>query len=97
MIEIRHNALYTRADLVGMLGPLGIDPDAWIGRIRPVKRFRQAWWGADLIKAIEAAPALGEPEGTEKAGDLMATMPAAGVVEAKRRSAPSSKPADNKP
>jgi hypothetical protein len=70
--------LYTRNDLIEALRPLGIDPDAWVGRIRPVKRFRQAWWGADLIKAIEAAPALGAREVTEGAADLMATMPAAG-------------------
>ena len=45
-----------------MLEPLGIDPDGFIMRIRPVKRFRLAWWGRDLIEAIEKAPALGEKQ-----------------------------------
>ena len=63
MIEMKPNALYTRSDLAEMLKPLGIDPDAWIRRIRPVKRFRQAWWGAYLIRAIEVAPALSEQDG----------------------------------
>ena len=70
MFEIRHNALYTRSDLVEALAPLGIDPDGWIGRIRPAKRFRQAWWGRDLIDAIEAAPALNERPEMKRAANL---------------------------
>ena len=62
MVEIVSNAFYSRADLLALFGPLGIDADAWVARLRPVKRFRKAWWGADLIEAINRAPALIEQE-----------------------------------
>ena len=67
MIEIRPHCLYSRADLVAMLRPLGIDADGFIARLKPVKRFRLAWWGEDLLEAIRNAPALGEVD--EKISD----------------------------
>ena len=60
MIVFQPNALYTRQDLADLLCPIGIDPDAFVKRVRPVKRFRMAWWGGDLIRAIDQAPVLGE-------------------------------------
>lgn len=58
MIEIKPNALYTRADLAEMLGPAGIDPDRFIARLKPRKVFRAVWYERDLLKAMDAAPAL---------------------------------------
>ena len=60
MIRIDPNTLYSRSDLIEMLKPLGIEADGFIARLRPAKRFRLAWWGEDLIEAIQNAPALGE-------------------------------------
>jgi len=60
MIRFDPHSLYSRADLIEMLSPLGIDADAFIARIKPVKRFRPVWWGQDVINAIENAPLLGE-------------------------------------
>jgi len=67
VFEINPNALYSRADLLEGLAALGINADAWLARVRPAKRFRVAWWGADLIEAIGKAPELGEGD----AGELM--------------------------
>ena len=64
MIEIRPHGLYSRSDLDKMLRPLGIDADGWIARLRPVKRFRRAWFGEDLLAAIRKAPAL-DRKGTQ--------------------------------
>lgn len=67
MIEIRPTALYSRADLVDMLSPFGINADSFIARVHPKKRFRLAWWGADLIAAINKAPDLsGDEKGTTR-------------------------------
>lgn len=56
MIEIQPNCLYSRDDLIDMVKPLGIDADGFIARLKPVKRFRLAWWGEDLLEAIRNAP-----------------------------------------
>jgi hypothetical protein len=55
--------LYSRAALIEMLEPLGIDPDAFVARIKPIKRFRMVWYGADLLNAIRIAPELPKPAG----------------------------------
>ena len=62
MIRIDPHSLYSRSDLIEMLEPIGIDADGWVARLKPVKRFRFAWWGEDIIEAIQSAPALGEVE-----------------------------------
>jgi hypothetical protein len=82
MIKFDPHALYSRRDLIQMLEPLGIDPDAWIGRIRPKKRFRQAWFGEDLLEAIRKSPALAEKSGD---GDTTAQPAAAGSRGKRRR------------
>jgi len=56
--EILPNALYSRSDLEHELKPLGIDVDGWLSRIKPVRRFRSAYWGNDLIRAVNEAPAI---------------------------------------
>ena len=60
MIEIRPHCLYSREDLIEILRPLKIDADGFIARLKPVKRFRLAWFGEDLLQAIRDAPELGE-------------------------------------
>lgn len=63
--RIDPTTLYSREDLGELLEPMGIDPDGFIQRVNPSKRFRRAWWGADLIEAIDRAPCLrlgGNPE-----------------------------------
>jgi len=60
MFRIDPTTIYSRRELIEALKPMGINADAWIARIRPIKRFRRGWWGADIIKAIEAAPPLNE-------------------------------------
>ena len=62
MIRIDPHGLYSRSDLDKMLRPIGIDADGWIARLKPVKRFRRAWFGEDLLDAIRNAPALGEAD-----------------------------------
>ena len=64
MFRIDPYTLYSRKDLSDHLKPMGINADAWITRLKPEKRFRLAWWGRDLIEAIEAAPALAEKHET---------------------------------
>lgn len=61
MTRIDPCALYSRADLEAMLKPLGIDPDGFVSRLKPRKRFRLVWFGEDLLEAIRRAPELSEP------------------------------------
>jgi len=66
MIEIKTNCLYSRSDLTDMLEPAGVDVDHFISRLRPRKVFKQLYYGADLLKALDAAPALADrPEARE--------------------------------
>ena len=60
MIEIKRDALYSRADLAKMLRDSGIDVDTFIARLKPRKVFKALYYGADLLKALDAAPALKE-------------------------------------
>jgi hypothetical protein len=69
MIVIHRDALYSRSDLASLLEPLGIDPDTFISRLKPRKVFRSAWWGADLIKAIEQAPSLPQMPPAKNSGN----------------------------
>ena len=73
MVRIDPHSLYSRQDLVELFKPLGIDADGLIVRIKPIKRFRRAWWGADLIQAIEKAPALNEKADDMRPADLPQT------------------------
>ena len=69
MIEFKPTALYSREDLIELMKPFGIDGDGWLAKIRPARRFRRAYWGADLIRAIEETPEIGdtgEPKLAEK-------------------------------
>ena len=45
-----------------MLKPLGINVDYFIAKTKPVRRFRLAYWGKDLIDAMDSAPPLGETD-----------------------------------
>ena len=58
MIELKPDCLYTRDDLKAMLEPAGVDPDAFVARIKPRKVFRQVWLGSDLLTALRKAPTL---------------------------------------
>lgn len=72
MVELNPHALYTREDLIDLLSPLGVDADGFVARIKPVKRFRLAWYGEDLLAAIRKAPPLdggqGQPAAIEAEG-----------------------------
>lgn len=59
MFKIDRDTLYTREDLAKGLEPLGVHVDTFTARLRARKVFRQCWLGADLIEALQAAPALG--------------------------------------
>jgi hypothetical protein len=50
------HTLYSRADLIELLKPLGIKADNFIARIRPKKVTDAGWWGQHLIEAITEAP-----------------------------------------
>jgi len=63
MIRIDKDTLYSRADLISLLDGSGVDPDFFIGRLKPKKRFRMLFWGQDLLDALAATPILGESEG----------------------------------
>ena len=63
MIELKPHALYSRQELIELLRPIGIDADGWLGKVRPARRFRKAYWGGDLIRAIETTTTLGQAEG----------------------------------
>lgn len=68
--RIDPSTLYTRTDLLGELGALGIDADNLIARIRPARRIRQAYWGRDLIEAMNTAPLITElPHAAESVKD----------------------------
>jgi len=62
MIRIEASTLYTRQDLISLLDGSGVDPDFFIGKLKPRKRFRMLFWGQDLLDALAAAPILGESE-----------------------------------
>ena len=62
MIRLDKDTLYSRADLITLLEGSGVDPDFFIGRLKPRKRFRMLFWGQDLLDALAAAPILGESE-----------------------------------
>ena len=47
-----------------MLAPAGVDVDHFVARLQPRKVFKQLYYGADLLRALDTAPALAErPEG----------------------------------
>lgn len=62
MFKIERDALYTRQDLAAMLEPAGVDVDHFIGRLRPVKRFKMLYFGFDLLAALETCQPLAERE-----------------------------------
>ena len=74
MIEILENGLYTRADLAELLGPLGIDADTFIGRLKPRRVFRMAWLGKHIVEAFDTAPALAERGDTSGSAGLPAAQ-----------------------
>lgn len=51
MFEIKPNALYSREDLERELEGI-MDVETFLQRIRPRKRYKSAWWGQDLIDAL---------------------------------------------
>ena len=55
MIEIRPHGLYTRSDLDKIFCSVVFLAYGWVARLKPVKRFRLAWWGEDLLAAIRKA------------------------------------------
>lgn len=55
---IIQDAIYSRADLIKMLEPLGLDADTFIARLQPRKVFKSVWLGSDLLAAFRNAPAL---------------------------------------
>lgn len=60
MLKIDPQALYTRSDLGEMLTGTGLDPDTFIARLRPRKKFKAVWFGEDLLEALRKAPTLSE-------------------------------------
>ena len=67
MIRIERDCLYSRADLSEMLNGSGIDVDTFIARLKPRKVFKALYYGADLLKALDEAPALKERTADRKA------------------------------
>ena len=65
MIEIKAAALYTKADLEIFLEEAGVDVDHFLSRVRCPKKFRNLWYGEDLIQALQAVPPLSEGEKKE--------------------------------
>lgn len=68
MVAFDPHSLYSRADLAEMLKPMGIDVDTFIRKTRPVRRFKMAFWGKDLIEGLNTAPPLSEESDTPKEG-----------------------------
>ena len=64
MVHIDKDGLYGREDLAGLLKPLGIDADFFVGRLKPRKVFRQAFLGADILAAMQ-----NPPEGADLVGE----------------------------
>ena len=62
MIRIERDGLYSRTDLAELLKPFGLDVDTWTARLKPRKVFKSLWLGEDLLDALKAAPALGDPQ-----------------------------------
>ena len=57
LIEIRPHCLYSRSDLVDMLSDL-VNVDMFIARLRPRRIIKRLYYGADLLRALDDAPAL---------------------------------------
>lgn len=55
MIEINPNAFYSHEDLRKMFGELGIQWAWFRSVLKPKKITGKAYWGGDLIKAIQTA------------------------------------------
>ena len=59
-VRIDPDTCYTRAALKeSVTGPLGVDVDRFLARIKPRKVFRTCWLGSDILEAWRAAEALG--------------------------------------
>ena len=65
MIEIKHNVLYSRADLAAMLDGSGVRVATFLGRLRPRKMFHGLYSGKDLLAALEKADPIVE-QGEER-------------------------------
>ena len=68
LFSIDPNALYSREALVQALAGI-VDLDRFLMRLGPRKVFKSAYWGGDLIRAMEEAGEIGEGEpGAGQAG-----------------------------
>ena len=92
MIEFNPHCLYSREDLREMLDPLGINVNSFIAKIKPIRRFRLAYWGQDLINAVNQTepitmsetPALPSPRastGRKRGGGRRPTTNPLGPLE----------------
>jgi hypothetical protein len=59
VVRIDPTALYSKADLEELLGGR-LSVDAFLDRLRPVRRFKNLYWGQDLFDALAECPRLGE-------------------------------------
>jgi hypothetical protein len=59
LVTFDPNTLYSKADLQGLLGDrLGVE--AFLLRLRPVRRFKNLYWGHDILDALAKCPPLDE-------------------------------------
>ncbi len=54
MFKIEPNVLYSREDLERELDGL-MDVETFLLRISPRRRYKSAWWGQDLIEALNGS------------------------------------------
>ena len=65
VLRIDPTALYSKEDLRDLLGDR-VGVETFLVRLRPVRRFKNLYWGQDLLDALSCCPPLDEdrqPEG----------------------------------
>jgi hypothetical protein len=81
MFEIRPNCLYTKQDLERELGGV-MALETFLEGLPLARHFKKAWWGADLIRAINE---VHEAERPRHPAPVLATRPSAGIRPARPR------------
>ena len=64
-VRIHPDTLYSRADLIEILEPMGINVNTFVSRLKPKKVFRMVYLGSDILDAFRNASVLGEDSDPE--------------------------------
>lgn len=59
MVRLDPRTLYSKSDLQELLGEQ-LSVDTFLARLRPTRRFKNLYWGQDLLDALAKCPPLDE-------------------------------------